>query len=168
MTDDKLDPMKLFRDWISEWERITNDVGERVTGTSEFTQMMHQVGNTQMQMKKMMREGMTKALANANMPSREDVDALNDRLRSIELQLARIESLITGARMPGQEAAPSPKRTKKPPVSSGFATSTRSPYSRWSTSLDSCRASPRSAAGSSATERKCSSHGPPAPFPRSP
>ncbi|MBY0422627.1 MAG: hypothetical protein K2Q06_10005 [Parvularculaceae bacterium] len=56
-------------------------------------------------------------LAFFNMPSREDIEAIGDRLMSMDARLARMEEAL--ARLAGPAAKPvrsGPARTKKPPT----------------------------------------------------
>jgi polyhydroxyalkanoate synthesis regulator phasin len=110
------DPMAYFRDMVAEWEKITNDVGASITGTSEFTKVMHQASNAQLGARKAMQDMMAKTLAAANMPSRSELEAIGERLGAMEGQLARIEALLSGTRVPGTETPPPPRRTKRPPT----------------------------------------------------
>ena len=65
------------------------------------------------------RDAMGKALAAYNMPSREEVTALSERMAGVEDRLARIETLLTRmageTRGPGRaRRAPGPPRSKQP------------------------------------------------------
>jgi hypothetical protein len=64
------------------------------------------------------KEAMSRALAAANMPSREEMVMLCERMSAVEERLSRIESLLI--KLAGQDAPrserPKPARTKKPPI----------------------------------------------------
>lgn len=109
-----LDPMAWFRDMLGEWEKATNEIGGKIGATPEFSKAMNQMNTAQMTMRNAMHEATAKALAAANMPSREDVAALGERMGAVEAQLARIEALLSGG-APVAPDRPKPKRTKKPP-----------------------------------------------------
>ncbi len=109
------DPFAFFRDMVSQWEKVANDVGTQIAARPEFAQGMQGATAAGLKVQQAANEAMAKGLAAANMPSKGDVDALAARLTAIEAQLARIEATLNGA--PKVEAAPPPrpKRTKQPP-----------------------------------------------------
>jgi polyhydroxyalkanoate synthesis regulator phasin len=75
--------------------------------------MMHQGTAASLQAQNAMQEGMAKALAAANMPSKADIDALGERLLAVERQLAQIAQALGNAG--AASTAPKPSRNRKPP-----------------------------------------------------
>lgn len=110
------DPFAMFRDMVSQWEKAANEYGGKIAGSSEFAQGMQGATAMSMQIQQAVHEGMNKVLAATNIPSREDIAALGQRVGNIEAQLARIESALGAASAP--ITAPKPKRTKLPPSKS--------------------------------------------------
>lgn len=107
------DPFSMFRDMVGQWEKMTNEYGSKAFSTPEAAQAMQGATAFGLQIQQAVHEGMTKVLAAANMPSREDFAALGERVARMEAQLSRIEAALGAA---PQRDAPKPKRTKKPPA----------------------------------------------------
>jgi len=107
------DPAALFRTMLAEWEKMTNNVGGDYLRSDDWTRFMHGGQTATLQLQEATKAAMERALAAANMPSREEVANLSDRLGRIEAQLARIEAAV-GA-VPTAPARPKPTRTRKPP-----------------------------------------------------
>lgn len=111
-----LDPAAQFNTMLAEWEKMTNSISESITGTKEFSQAVNQSNAMQMQMRAQIQKAMGKALEVANLPSREDIITLGERLGAIETQLARIEAAIgTDLTSTSKKTKKSPQRTRKPP-----------------------------------------------------
>lgn len=110
------DPFAFFREMVNQWEKTTNEWGNRVMSTPEAAQAM-QVGTaTALKAQQSTHEAMAKALSAANMPSKADVEALGTRLVAVEAQLNRIEALLGGSRPPAPTVPkPAPRRTRTPP-----------------------------------------------------
>ena len=108
--------MAFFRNLVTQWETVANDLGSKVLGSSEAAQAMQTGTSMSLKAQQMAHEAMAKGLASANMPSKADVDALGARLFAIEGQLARIEVLIGGQSSSSVSDVPKPKRTKTPPA----------------------------------------------------
>jgi hypothetical protein len=111
------DPFAMFRQMVNQWEKMANDLGSKTLSTSEFAQGIQGATAFSLQIQQAVHEGMTKVLAAANMPSREDLVTLAQRVAQMEAQLSRIEAAI-GASTPGTRiaSAAKPKRTKQPPA----------------------------------------------------
>jgi hypothetical protein len=108
--------MSMFRDFVTQWETLANDVGSKLLGSSEAAQVMHSGTSLSLKAQQMGHEAMAKGLAAANMPSKGDVVALGERLSAIEAQLARIEAALSGKSTSAPTVErPAPKRTKTPP-----------------------------------------------------
>jgi hypothetical protein len=108
-----LDPMKMFRDAVTQWEKMANDFGGQFMGRPETAQAMHQATGLALKAQQGAHEAMAKLLSAANMPSKADVEAIGVRMAAIEASLARIESLIA-APVSAASAAAKPKRTRTP------------------------------------------------------
>jgi hypothetical protein len=107
------DPMAMFRDAVTQWEKMANDFGGQFLGRPETTQAMHQATGLALKAQQGAHEAMAKLLSAANMPSKADVEAIATRMAAIEATLARIEAALvapTGA----ASAAAKPKRTRTP------------------------------------------------------
>ena len=92
--------------------------------TPTFAKTANMANTFQTRVKKGVANRMGKRLAFYNMPSREDVTALGDRIISVEDRLVRIEAMLLKL-MPAEavKPAPGPRRTKKPPSAKTAAAS---------------------------------------------
>jgi hypothetical protein len=112
MSTNPIDPMAMFRDAVTQWEKMANDFGGQFMGRPETAQAMHQATGLALKAQQGAHEAMAKLLSAANMPSKADVEALGTRMAAIEASLARIEAAMTTA--DSSTAAPKPKRTRTP------------------------------------------------------
>lgn len=106
-----------MRGAISRLEERVDSLATTLMGTEEFAGAANLAANLQLRAQKGMNDHMARQLAFFNMPSREDIAAIGERLISMDDRLVRIETMLV--RMAGPAAAPSgasrPPRTKKPP-----------------------------------------------------
>ena len=120
-----IDPLAMWRDWVANSERQWNGFLNNAMATDEFSQTMGRMMDVYLNMQKQMNEVMGRYLQLINVPTRNDVMAIGERLSQIEDRLAGIEDAITSAirgqagmpaaSAPGSPAAaPRPPRTKKP------------------------------------------------------
>lgn len=112
------DPADALRGAISRLEERVDSLATTLMGTEEFAGAANLASNLQLRAQKGMSDHMARQLAFFNMPSREDITALGERLISMDDRLVRIETML--ARMAGTSAAASegvagPPRTRKPP-----------------------------------------------------
>lgn len=110
-----VNPMDFFRDMLGQWEKATNEMGNKVMSTPQFAQLMGQGTAMGAQVQQAVNEAMARTLATANMPSKADIDALGARIGAMEKQLARIEAALAPAVAPPVQRVP---RTRKPPAKS--------------------------------------------------
>ncbi len=107
------DPLTLWRETLDKWERQANEVGGKLLGTSEFSGAMNKASVVSLQMQKMLGEFMAKYLASLNLPSRDDVTALAERVGEVERLLHRVLNAMDVPQKEGPAPA-SPPRTRKP------------------------------------------------------
>lgn len=84
-------------------------------GTEEFSKTANAASTVQMRVQKRVNNHMARQLAMFNMPSREDMTALAERIMTMDERLVRIEAMLQ--RIAPEAPAPSagrPPRTKKP------------------------------------------------------
>lgn len=128
---DIADPFAAWREWLGTSERQWNTFLNDAMATEEFSRSMGQFMDVYLNMQKSVSEGMGRYFTALNVPSRNDVMALGERLSSIERQLATISMRLDAIGSMGAaqaattpratEQAPTtpaakPPRTKKPPV----------------------------------------------------
>lgn len=107
------DPAAMFREMLGQWEKMTNSVGGDMMRSAEFAKGMHGANTGAMAGQEAMNAFMQRALAAANMPSREEIADLSARLGRLEDAIARIETAIVP---PAPSNRPKPARTRRPPA----------------------------------------------------
>ena len=114
-TGPSADPFAFFREALNQWEKSANALGTQILGSDKAVEMMHKGTAASLQAQNAMKDGMSKALSAANMPSKADIETLSARLGAVESSLARIETILTGTAMVAKAEAPKPKRTRTAP-----------------------------------------------------
>ncbi len=104
------DPMGMWRDMLDKFERQFNEAGNKVMGQEQFSAAMNKASMLPLAMQKALGEAMAKYFAALNLPSRDDILSLGERLNAVEEQLRR----LADATAPAPVAAASPPRTRKP------------------------------------------------------
>ncbi len=95
-------------------------------GTEEFAGVATAASTLRARAQKGLTDHWGRQLAFFNMPSREDIAAIGDRLMSMDERLARVEHLLS--RLAGPDKAPlraGPARTRKPPAKEASAPSAK-------------------------------------------
>lgn len=104
------DPFAMWRGLIDTWERRLNEVGTKVLGEERVSAAVHKASIVPLALQKTLGDAMSKYLAAMNLPSREDVHALGERLGLIERDIRIILQTLA----PPSAPAASPPRTRKP------------------------------------------------------
>lgn len=105
------DPVALWRDMLDKMERQFNEAGNKVMGEEKFSAAMNKASVAPLAMQKAIADGMAKYLATLNLPSRDDIVALGERLGAVEQELRRLSSALAPEPV---KVADSPPRTRKP------------------------------------------------------
>jgi len=112
------DPLAWWRDWLVQSERQWNSALNEMMGSDQFAGSMGRWMEVYLGVQKNLNETLGRALTGMNVPNRDDVAELGQRLAAIEERLARIETMIE--RSTGVSAVTAerrrPPRTKKPPT----------------------------------------------------
>lgn len=121
------DPFAVWRDWMSQSERQWNAFLNNAMATDEFSQTVGRFMDVYVNMQKNMNEAMSRYLSSVNLPSRQDILGVGDRLTAIEERLTNIEKSLThnvaakaetkAEAVPGgtgSNGVARPPRTKKP------------------------------------------------------
>ena len=116
------DPFEMWRDWVANSERQWNSFLNNAMATDEFSQAMGRMMDVYLNMQKNMNEVMGRYLQVINVPTRNDVMAIGERLSQIEDRLNQIEGALArmsvpsaaGTAAPRATTVPRPPRTKKP------------------------------------------------------
>jgi hypothetical protein len=120
------DPFSAWREWVSNSERQLNSFFNEMMGSDRYSQFLGRFTDLQIGMQKNMNEGLSRFFTSLNLPTRDDVIALNERLGAIEERLRVIQAAIgaeeaDAAAKNSHTAAARPPRTKRPPPSNGGA-----------------------------------------------
>jgi hypothetical protein len=123
MTDKINDPVALWQKMMGEMEKGFNSFATKAMETPEFSQAMNRAGGVAAGAQKQLGDLMEKYLLSMNLPSREQMTGIAERLQSIEGQLGEIKSMLSQMSAASGEsrtgAAPRPPRTKRPPSEDG-------------------------------------------------
>lgn len=123
MTDKITDPVALWQKMIGEMEKGFNSLATKAMESPEFSQAMNRAGGVAAGAQKQFGDLMEKYLLSMNLPSREQITGIAERLQSIEGQINEIKAMLSqmsaasGASQAG--SAPRPPRTKRPPGDGG-------------------------------------------------
>ena len=119
MAEKTNDPVALWQNMIGEMEKGFNAFANQAMASPQFSKVMNQVGGTTAGAQKQLADLMEKYLVSLNLPSREQMVSMAERLASIEGQLNEIKTLLQQvhgqAGTSNAPAAPRPPRTKRPP-----------------------------------------------------
>ena len=111
------DPLKAWRDWFVENERAWSESLTRVMNTEPVSRAVGQEVNAALHSQQMLTQGMAAPLAMMNLPTREDVVALGERVGRLEDAVARVEAALVQMRSaPAGKPTGKPARTRKPPA----------------------------------------------------
>ena len=112
------DPAAAFRELVTTWERNINSLANQVMGTESFSRLMQEGQRLQLAMQQATSDAMGRRLTAINMPTREDVIRVAEKLGDIERRLERIEARLEGNVTPTPDAAPRAgrPRTRQPPA----------------------------------------------------
>ena len=110
-----LDPFGLWRDMVTQWERGLNNVANQAMGSDEFSRAMHQITSLGLRIQQTAGEAMGKSLQAMNLPTRDDLLAISERIGRLEEAMARVEAALGAAKTP-VSAGPKPARTRQPPA----------------------------------------------------
>ncbi len=120
MAEKPYDPAAAWQTFLGEMERGFNSFANQAMGSSEFSRAMNQMSGASMGAQKALGEAMERYLVTMNLPSREQVTSVGERLGAIEAQLADIRARL--GRLQPEAAAENPRagirrppRTRRPP-----------------------------------------------------
>ena len=124
MTDKTNDPVAMWQKMVGEMEKGFNSFANQAMSSPEFSQVVNRAGGVAAGAQKQLGELMEKYLVSMNLPSREQVTGLAERLRSIEVQIGEMKSMLSQMAVgsglsQGVDGAPRPPRTKRPPSEGG-------------------------------------------------
>ena len=116
MTEKTNDPVAMWQKMVAEMEKGFNSFATRAMESPEFSQAMNRAGGVAAGAQKQFGDLMEKYLLAMNLPSREQMTGIAERLQAIEGQIGEI-SAASGTAQTAR--LPRPPRTKRPPSESG-------------------------------------------------
>ncbi|MBW5436647.1 hypothetical protein FXB41_18400 [Bradyrhizobium canariense] len=127
MTDKSNDPIAMWQKMVGEMEKGFNSFANQAMSSPEFSQAVNRAGGVAAGAQKQLGDLMEKYLVSVNLPSREQVTSLAERLQSIEGQIGEIKSMLSqmaasSGISQGSDTALRPPRTKRPPSEGGEQT----------------------------------------------
>ncbi|MDD1526272.1 hypothetical protein C7U92_02885 [Bradyrhizobium sp. WBOS7] len=127
MTDKTNDPVAMWQKMVGEMEKGFNSFANQAMSSPEFSQAMNRAGGVAAGAQKQLGELMEKYLVTMNLPSREQVTGLAERLQSVEAQIGEIKAMLSrmaasSGITQGYDGTPRPPRTKRPPSEPGEPT----------------------------------------------
>lgn len=127
MTDKTNDPVAVWQKMVGEMEKGFNSFANQAMSSPEFSQAMNRAGGVAAGAQKQLGELMEKYLVTMNLPSREQVTGLAERLQSVEAQIGEIKAMLSrmaanSGMTQGFDSTPRPPRTKRPPFEPGEQT----------------------------------------------
>ena len=115
-----VDPFAAWRDWVDQTERQLNSYFNQVMGTEQYARFLGQFNDFSLNMQKSMGEALTRFFGSLNLPTREDLVTMGQRLNALEQRVGALErgnlSSVAGSGMVSA-ATVRPPRTRKPPAS---------------------------------------------------
>lgn len=119
-----VDPFTAWRDWLTRFERQVNAFFNERMASDGYNRFMAQINQLYLDSQKTMGDMVARSMSALNLPTREDWNALSqrvatveERLRALEVRLGRSDGAST--REPAERSAPRPPRTRKPASSGG-------------------------------------------------
>lgn len=92
---DGYDPAKVWRDWYIQNERSWSEIMTRFMKMDQVSDAMGKEIDAAVMGQQMLVQGMAGPMAAMNLPTREDVEKLGERIGALEDSVARIEALLT-------------------------------------------------------------------------
>jgi len=114
------DPAATFRELVTTWERNINSLANQVMGTESFSRLMQEMQRMQLAVQQATSEAMGRRLTAMNMPTREDIIRMAEKLGDVERRLVRIEASLEsdGTAPPDEPPRAARPRTRQPPADS--------------------------------------------------
>ena len=122
--DNSINPVRLWREWFVKSEKAWSQAMTDAMGDERFSKGLGRYMQEALHTHRMFSESMAQYLANLNLPSRQDILDMSDRLGQVEDALASVQvelrELRTRVAQGGANAGPAvagvkPARTRRPP-----------------------------------------------------
>ena len=103
--DTPKDPAALWREMMVQWEQGVNALATQVMGTGEFSRDMNRMMAVSLRMQKAMQKMLGRFFDALNLPTKDELQGLGERVQSMEEQLDRVTAAIERLAGPGDAAA---------------------------------------------------------------
>ncbi len=121
--ENSLNALHMWREWLVKSEKGWSDALTEIIGDRALSKDMGRWAQEGLHTHRMLSESLGQMLANVNLPSRQDVLDVGERLGRVEEALAAVQVELHGLRAhlgvgPAATAAlaqPRPRRTRRPP-----------------------------------------------------
>jgi hypothetical protein len=108
------DPMKAWRDWFLNSERDWSESITRLIKEDAVSSALGQELKAQLYQQKQFAKDMAGPMAMMNLPTRDEILALSERLGQLEDAVARVEALLVQRKAESASEAAKPPRTRTP------------------------------------------------------
>ena len=95
------DPAALWREMLGQWEKGVNAMATQVMTTGEFSRDLNRVMGVTLRMQKATQELLGRYFDALNLPTKDDLRAIGERLQAVEEQIGRVVEAVE--RMAGTE-----------------------------------------------------------------
>ena len=110
------DPTAVWRDMMAQWEKGVNALATQTMGTSEFSRDVNRVMGVSLRMQKSMQDMFSRYFDALNIPTKDDLKGLGERLHAIEEQIGRMTVMLERLGETGDtasNASPRVSRTRR-------------------------------------------------------
>ena len=87
-------PFALWRNMLGQWEKGMNDAATKTMASGEFSREMNRVPGASLQMNKARKELLARYFDALNLPTKDDLNALGERLQTMEEQIMRVADAV--------------------------------------------------------------------------
>jgi hypothetical protein len=121
---EKNDPFAAWRQMLSAWETNVSDLANRPKASEEFSEALNKAAGATHGAREAFETGMRSYLAAMNLPTRQEIEAIGERLGAIETQLHRLMRLVEGVASKtkaskNETSSPKPRRARPPETDKG-------------------------------------------------
>ena len=112
------DPMKAWRDWVVGSEREWSEAVSQITKNDAVARALGQEVNAAVYRQQMLTQSMAAPMAMMNMPTRDDIVALGERIGRLEDAVARVEAAVVNFKGAGTADVPRTRQAPRKPANS--------------------------------------------------
>lgn len=116
MADRPKDPAAMFQSLLTDWERTFNSTANSAMGTEHFGKLLKGAAGVGLKAREVATDASRKYLATMNLPSRDELAAIGERVALIERQIGLLHAKLDliAARL-GAPLAEAPAPVARPP-----------------------------------------------------